>query len=55
MAGGFAGAISTPLDVVKTRVMLEAKVGPVHAWTMNNVNSGKKKEHETNTLRRGMI
>lgn len=26
MAGGFAGAISTPLDVVKTRVMLEAKV-----------------------------
>ncbi|KAJ9123923.1 hypothetical protein QFC22_000714 [Naganishia vaughanmartiniae] len=25
MAGGFAGAISTPLDVVKTRVMLEAK------------------------------
>lgn len=26
IAGGFAGAVTCPLDVVKTRVMLEAKV-----------------------------
>lgn len=37
IAGGTAAALTTPLDVIKTRVMLEAKVSRTIAWADSSV------------------
>lgn len=40
MAGGIAGAATTPLDVVKTRVMLEARVGGLRGGLFSSSERG---------------
>jgi hypothetical protein len=42
IAGGFAGAVTCPLDVVKTRVMLEAKVRHIFNSFGQTANSDRR-------------